>query len=44
MAFSPQKSSFLEARWKVEDLAMLKELFPFEVKLVDVGFKYIGFF
>jgi hypothetical protein len=44
MAFSPQKSSFLEAGWKAEDLALLKELFPFEVKPVDVGFKYLGCF
>jgi len=44
MDFSPQKSYFLEAGWKVEHLALLKELMPFEVKLVDVGFKYLGCF
>jgi hypothetical protein len=44
MAFSPQKSSFLEAGWKAEDLALLKELIPFEVKPVEVGFKYLGCF
>jgi hypothetical protein len=44
MAFNPQKSMFLEARWEVEDLNILKELFPFDVKPIDVGFKYLGFY
>jgi hypothetical protein len=44
MDFSPQKSYFLEAGWKTEDLAMLKELMSFEVKPIDVGFKYLGCF
>ena len=44
MAFSPQKSMLLEARWRTEDLALLKEILPFDVKSVDVGFKYRGCF
>jgi len=44
MAFSPQKSSFLEAGWKAKDLSLLKEVIPFEVKPIDVGFKYLGCF
>jgi hypothetical protein len=43
MAFIPQKSLFLEAGWVAEELALLKEIFPFEVKPVDVGFKYLMF-
>jgi hypothetical protein len=34
MAFIPQKSTFLEEGWKDEDLALFKELFPFEVSWV----------
>jgi len=44
MTFSPQKSSFLEAGWKDEDLTLLKEILPFEVKPIEVGFKYLGCF
>ena len=44
MTFSPQKSSVLEAGWKDEDLTLLKEIFPFEVKPIEVGFKYLGCF
>jgi hypothetical protein len=44
MAFSPQKSSFLEVGWVEEDLALLKEIFPFDVKPIDEGFKYLGCF
>jgi hypothetical protein len=40
MAFSPHKSVFLEAGWEVEELDMIKEIFPYDVKLVDEGFKY----
>jgi hypothetical protein len=43
MAFSIQKSVFLEAGWEVEQLDWLKELLPFEVRSVDEGFKYLGF-
>ena len=44
MDFSPQKSYFLEVGWKAKDLAMLKELMSFEVKPIEVGFKYLGCF
>jgi hypothetical protein len=44
MSFSLQKSLFLEAGWLAEELAILKEIIPFEVKPLDVGFKYLGFF
>jgi len=44
MAFIPQKSMFLEAGWDDVELNLLKELFPFEVKSLDVGFKYLGFY
>jgi hypothetical protein len=44
MSFSPQKSLFLEAGWLDEELVSLKEIMPFEVKPLDVGFKYLGFF
>jgi len=42
MVFSPQKSSFLEVGWTVEEIEVLKEILPFDVKPVDEGFKYIG--
>jgi len=44
MAFSPQKFVFLEAGWEVEELVMLKEIFLYDVKSVDEGFKYLGCF
>jgi hypothetical protein len=44
MAFSPQKSIFLEDGWTTEGLSLLKEILPFDVKLVDAGFKYLGCF
>jgi hypothetical protein len=44
MAFSPHKSYFLEVRWKEEDLVVLKGILAFEVTLVEVVFKYLGFF
>jgi hypothetical protein len=44
MAFSPQKSLFLEVGWEEEDLALLKVILPFEVKPVEDGFKYLGCF
>jgi hypothetical protein len=44
MAFIPQKSVFLEVGWDVEGLNLLKDLFPFEVKPIDAGFKYLGFY
>jgi len=44
MAFIPQKHLFLESGWVAEELALLKEIFPFEVKPVDVVFKYLKFF
>ena len=44
LGFSPQKSYFLEVGWKDEDLVMLKGILAFEVTLVEVVFKYIGFF
>jgi hypothetical protein len=42
MAISPHKSSFLEAGWAVEELALLKDIFPFDVKPVEEGIKYLG--
>jgi hypothetical protein len=44
MDFSPQKSTFLEAGWDDGELTLLKELMPFEVKPLDTGFKYLGFY
>jgi hypothetical protein len=44
MAFSAHKSQFLEAGWSREELLLLKEILPFEVKPLDDGFKYLGFF
>jgi hypothetical protein len=44
MEFNSQKSSFLEAGWEDVELNLLKELFPFEVKPLDTGFKYLGFY
>jgi len=44
MAFSPQKSSFLEVGWEGEDLVLLKLILPFEVKPVEDGFKYLECF
>jgi hypothetical protein len=44
MTFSSQKSQFLEAGWSGEELFQLKENFPFEVKSLEEGFKYLGFF
>jgi hypothetical protein len=44
MSFSPHKSLFLEAGWLEEELTVLKVLFPFEVKPLETGFKYLGFF
>jgi hypothetical protein len=44
MAFSPQKSMFLEVGWSTEDIALLKEFLPYDVKSVDEGFKYLGCF
>jgi hypothetical protein len=44
MEFNPQKSSFLEAGWDDVEPNLLKELFPFEVKPLDIGFKYLGFY
>jgi len=41
MAFNPQKSTFLEARWNNAELALLREFFPFDVKPLDDGFKYL---
>jgi hypothetical protein len=42
MAFNPQKSTFLEASWNDAELALLREFFPFVVKPLDDGFKYLG--
>jgi hypothetical protein len=44
MTFSSHKSQFLEAGWSREELLLLKEILPYEVKYLDVGFKYLGFF
>jgi hypothetical protein len=44
MTFSLQKSLFLESCWLDEEIVSLKEIMPFEVKPLDVGFKYLGFF
>jgi len=44
MAFNPQKTSFLEAGWDDVEPNLLKELFPFEDKPLDTGFKYLGFY
>jgi hypothetical protein len=44
MAYSAHKSQFLEAGWTREELIPLKELLPYEVKPLDDGFKYLGFF
>lgn len=42
MTFNPQKSSFLEVEWSTEELVDLNELFPFETKPIELGFKYMG--
>jgi len=44
MAFSPQKSIFLEVGWTTEELALLKEILPYGVNSIDIGFKYFGCF
>jgi hypothetical protein len=44
MSFSSQKSLFLEAGWTWEELTVLKDILPYEVKSIEVGFKYLGFF
>jgi hypothetical protein len=44
MEFNTQKSSFLQEGWDDVELNLLKEIFPFEVKPLDTGFKYLGFF
>jgi hypothetical protein len=40
MDFSAHKSQFLEAGWSREELLLLKDLLPYEVKPLDDGFKY----
>jgi len=44
MTFSLQKSMFLEASWSVKDITLMKEVFPYDVKSLDEGFKYLGCF
>jgi hypothetical protein len=44
MTFDSHKSQFLEAGWSTEELSQLKEILPYEVKYLDDGFKYLGFF
>jgi hypothetical protein len=44
MEFNQQKSLFLEAGWDDAELVLLKDLFPFEVKPLETGFKYLGFY
>jgi hypothetical protein len=44
MVFSNQKSQFLEVGWSVEGIVQLKQIFPFDVKSIEEGFKYLGFF
>jgi hypothetical protein len=44
MTFSSHKSQFLKAGWSREELSQLKEILPYEVKSLDDGFKYLGFF
>jgi hypothetical protein len=44
MSFSSHKSLFLEADWTGEELIVLKDILPFEVKSIEVGFKYLGYF
>jgi hypothetical protein len=44
MDFNNQKSQFLEVGLSIDWLDQLKELFPFEVKSIEEGFKYLGFF
>ena len=44
MAFDYHKSQFLKAGWSREDLSQLNEILPYEVKSLDDGFKYLGFF
>jgi hypothetical protein len=44
MAISENKSTFLEFGLEVDIIAQIKVLFPFEVKVVDNGFKYLEFF
>jgi hypothetical protein len=44
MEFNSQKSSFLEAGWEDVEMNVLKELLPFDVKPLDTGFKYLGFY
>jgi hypothetical protein len=44
MTFDSHKSHFLEAGWSREELSQLKEILPYEVKYLDDGFKYLGFF
>ena len=44
MAFSPQKSMFLEAGWTAKELVVLKDFMPYDVTSVDSGFKYLECF
>jgi hypothetical protein len=44
MDFIPQNSMFLEVGWDDVELNLLKEIFPFEFKTLDAGFKYLGFY
>jgi hypothetical protein len=44
MAYNALKSQFLEADWTSEELIPLKDLLPYEVRTLDDGFKYLGFF
>jgi hypothetical protein len=40
MTFSSQKSRFLEGGLVVEELLLLKEFMPYEIKILEEGFKW----
>jgi len=44
MDFIPQKSIFLEVAWEDQELVLLKDLLPFEIRSLDVQFKYLDFY
>lgn len=44
MAISESKSYFMENRFDEDTFLEVKSLFPFEVKSIDDGLKYLGYF
>ena len=44
MRISPDKSQFYHSKWEPDELEVLHQLFSFDIRPLEHGFRYLGFF